>query len=1735
MAHDTKTVAYQKLLKKRETVLVAMKYHGEKANKVSPETSQHEILTRIVQLEHCYERFEKISDALLDSDKYNEQDLKVSNETITETYVLALAKFKDLVTDDNDISLNQTTRPHNQHMQDIKLPRITVPKFDGNYQYWTSFHDAFVSLVDSNSAYSSRNKMHFLKESLTGTALTLIARLPVSEANYKIAWKRLKDRFHNRRVIVNKHLQEFIGMEKLSNATAWGLRKLIDVTRETLQGLETIEISIELWDPIIVHILESKLDLNTMTEWERFLNGTTKIPEYSQLDNFLETQFRILDSAESTARVINQESDNKRLENRKPIKQSPSKTLVVKTQRCGVCNQNHWIYFCSIFDGWVIPERRKFIDRTNRCINCLQEHPNEPCRSKYRCKICKEKHNTKLHEDNTVTAHIGANDMISDNISESHESAIVNATIHTENVRSKLLATALVQVKDKFGISHTLRAFIDQGSESAFITERVAQLLCLPRKREHVPLLGMNDVPLGSASTSVNIEINSIHDKSFVITTRALISKSIISTRTTNDKTVYNLGYLKDIPLADPNFLSTSNVDILIGVDIYGLSLIDGIRKGEPHQPIAQNTRFGWLVFGALSPKKEFSIRINYVSLSQQLQRFWENEIVQPKQIMSEEHEKCKEFYDETTTRQSNGKYTVSLPFNMDKNDPDFLGETFDRALKRQLQLERRFKSNPQLRKPYNEFMREYLDLGHMSPCSNNLKTGCYLPHHAVIRTSSTTTKLRAVFDASAKSTNGHSLNDRCLAGPTIQPELFEIFLRWRTHKIALVADLEKMYRQIVVKSDDRQFQKILYRFTDNEPMQAYELNTVTYGTKPAPYMAIQTTFKLADDERKSYPLAAKRIKTDMYVDDLMSGADSVGEATSLQREFSNVFKAGNFLLRKWASNNEAVLKTISPENRAIQTPFELNVEDSIKTLGTLWSPKADKLHFKLDMTTLSSEKRMTKRKLLSDASKLFDPCGILGPLTIKAKILMQDIWKQGIDWDSHLTNEMQEQWDEYRAQLPLIEKISIDRWLSTTKTSHISLHGFCDSSEKAYCAAIYLVQKSGNETTSKIICAKTKVAPIQSESIPRLELCGAVILSELMERVANALNVHKNYIYLWTDSEIVLTWLMSHPSRWSTYVANRVSNIQNKYNNSYWRYVPTHYNPADIGSKGKLASQFINCSLWFCGPEWLIQLPSEWPSSKWTLPSNATLEEKKKVNTVCTLKSESEIIKKFSSLNKLFRITARLFRFIFNTKGKSKDSLKYERNYVTVQEIRRARLFWLKHVQSIWFYQEVLDVKSNKPVNNKSALKTLNPCLNENNLLIVYGRLQYANISNESKFPIILPQKSHLSQLIIDKAHKVTLHGTIHLTMASIRQEFWILNCRNAVKSHIHRCIVCYKQKPLPLTQLMAPLPRIKTTPQPAFSHCGIDFAGPIEIKCSEKRNAQCVKGYICVFVCMATKAIHLELCGGLDTPKFIAAVRRMISTRGICSDIYCDRGLNFQGAKNELPRLLVQANSQISKEIAGIFANDGITFHFIPPNAPSWGGQWESYVKLTKHHLRRVNISIKLTFEEMNTVLKQIEACINSRPLCAITSDINDFDLLTPGHFLIGRPLNLVPEPNLMNIKENLLDRWQKVQKGLQIFWSRWQIEYLHTLQPRKKWFKPKEDLDINDIVIVIDENTPPAKWMMGRVVEVHPGRDGFIRMVTLKTKNSTLQRPIVKLCRLPIERSSIVVADGGEFVPA
>lgn len=392
---------------------------------------------------------------------------------------------------------------------------------------------------------------------------------------------------------------------------------------------------------------------------------------------------------------------------------------------------------------------------------------------------------------------------------------------------------------------------------------------------------------------------------------------------------------------------------------------------------------------------------------------------------------------------------------------------------------------------------------------------------------------------------------------------------------------------------------------------------------------------------------------------------------------------------------------------------------------------------------------------------------------------------------------------------------------------------------------------------------------------------------------------------------------------------------------------------------------------------------------------------------------------------------------------------------------------------------------------------------------------MKYSQIPYEGKHQILLPDKHHVTQILVREMHESNLHVGQNGLVSIVRQQYWPVKLRSIVKQTTSRCYVCYRNKPQQTNQFMGDLPSYRVTPSPVFSKTGIDFAGPFVLK-ESGRKPKFYKAYVCVFVCMSVKAVHLELCTDLRSETFLGALQRFVSRRGLPSDLFSDNGTTFVGADHELANLRKLFEDQMhTARVTDFCSAKGITWHFIPPRSPHFGGIREAGVKSMKYLLKRVVGETRLTYEEMATFLAEAEAVLNSRPLCPLSDDPSDLEALTPSHFLIGRPGQAITEPSYSQQKINRLSRWQHVQSMREHFWNRWSTDYLHTLQTRQKWKDGVLDIKIGSLVLLRDENLSPQLWKMSRIVSLHPGKDGIVRVITVKTSSGEYRRAVAKVC--------------------
>ncbi|XP_045509323.1 uncharacterized protein LOC123704873 [Colias croceus] len=1274
-----------------------------------------------------------------------------------------------------------------------------------------------------------------------------------------------------------------------------------------------------------------------------------------------------------------------------------------------------------------------------------------------------------------------------------------------------LLATAIIKVQAADGSYLNMRALLDQGSQISIISENAAQLLKVPRQKCDGYISGIGNK---ANNCKGKITMNCMSNiNNFTFETDAFIMKKLVRNLPNHTIPKPDWPMLDQIKLADSEFYKSRPIDILLGADVYSEILMDGICRSNAMFPVAQQTQLGWILSG--NCKSEYQCNL---VLNSDIQQFWEMEDVPEPLYVSQEDQNCIDFYQNTTERRDDGCYVVKIPLK--ENFEEKLGESKSKCIAQYMQLENKLIKQSHLAREYKLFISEYKELGHMIPCMSDadLRPSCYLPHHCVLRAESSTTKLRVVFNASSKTLSGFSLNDLMYRGPNLQQDLQILILRWRLFKYGFTADIEKMFRNIWLHDEHQKLQKIIWRDHKSQPLQEFQLATVTYGTKSAPFLAMMTLKKLANDERSNYPnsIAPHVLENSFYMDDLLHGSHTVEEAKRLKLDLISLLKAGGFNLRKWRSN----LLDLSDDMDDIEkAEFDFKHLESTKMLGLRWDPNEDQFIFY--PIEFISNPIPTKRQFLSEISKIFDPLGWLAPVTIKLKILFQETWKSDLRWDQPVTPEIASEWNRIKDDIPHIKKFKIPRWIQTQDKDIIELHGFCDASTKAYACVVYCKIKRYNTTHVTLVAAKSKVVPLKKAlSIPRLELCGALLLSKLMKSIVECVPNFTVRVYGWVDSTAVLGWINGEPDKWKPFVANRVKMICETIPKNQWQYVNTTENPADCASRGSTALNLANSSYWWNGPKWLPQYNPKEHTENPTYTTNEDLKKNITCVNAATTRSDyiiKQLLSKYSSLRKIIRILAYIVKFIDKIIYKK----TYEYNYLTMKDLKRAREMIIRHVQDEYFFQEKSQLSNGLPLSKKSTILSLNPVLDSTGLLRVGGRLKNSNINPEMKYPIIIPPQSKLAELIIDESHELVFHGGPKLTAGFIRQKYWILRGNRAVKKRLRLCVKCKKVDPTLQHQLMGDLPPSRVIPSRPFYNTGIDFTGHVLVKANKGRGIKTSKGYIAVFIlCMVTKAVHLELVSDLTASAFIAALRRMSARRGVPRHIYSDQGTNFIGANNILQREYTQILEILSSnECTSIISEMNIDWHFNAPSWPSAGGLWEAAVKSLKHHLKRVIGEQKLAFEEYSTLLSQLEACLNSRPLCPLTEDPDNLDYLTPAHFLASGP-NLT----IFDTENDLRTRWHLTQKIYQDVWVKWKNEYLTQLSIRSKWKQPQTDLKLNDIVIIKDENLPPGKWALGRVVQLHPGSDGLVRVVTLKTKNGYMKRPIVKLSLLPTNTHTI-----------
>ena len=799
----------------------------------------------------------------------------------------------------------------------VKLPKLDVPTFNGDILNWRTFWEQFGVSVHNRTGLSDSEKLVYLQHALkSGSAKHTIEGLSRTGEHYAEAVECLCSRYDRPRLIHQTHVRMIIESPGLKDNSGKELRRFHDTMQQHLRALKAM--GNEPPGAFVTSLLELKLDTDTMFEWQKHTQDSATVPHYQKLLEFINLRAQASESLVAESGKKNSKSEGKppRKPNRTPVFSHPVNADVIPNNCVACKTDKHPLYACVKFKG-LGQEQKLSVLRENRlCMNCLgSDHFVKQCKSIHRCKKCQKPHHTLLHVESPTS-----------NTEPVSESTIPSHAAAGGLKAGTLVMTCQVVVTSPDGLSVEARALLDSASSASFISERLAQNLRLPRSTQNARITGIACLSHKSPVQSVaDFRISAVKPNS-----KAINVAAIVVPRVTCDIPRHPIdldlswNHLSDLNLADPGFGQPGRIDLLLGVDIFAQVVLHGRRIGPPGSPVAFQTEFGWVLAGETNSHVPELMTAHHVSVETGddiLRKFWEIEhhplsdyVLSPEEKMVMQHFKAKHF------RTKDGTFIVPLP---KKPGVKPLGESRSQAVRRFLSLERTLKSKNRFAE-VDAVIQEYFTLGHaeLVPDRDLRKSESetfYLPIHVVRKETSSTTKVRAVFDALALSQSGVSLNQTFLVGPTVHPPLVDVLLRFRVHRIALTTDVSKMYRAVQLVETDKDLHRFVWRSSSDHPLKDYRMTRVTFGVSASSFAVNMAVKQNAEDHASEFPLALKAVSESFYVDDGLTGADSVAEAITLQKELQKMFARGKFLLRKWNSNHPDVLKHVPVELRESQ------------------------------------------------------------------------------------------------------------------------------------------------------------------------------------------------------------------------------------------------------------------------------------------------------------------------------------------------------------------------------------------------------------------------------------------------------------------------------------------------------------------------------------------------------------------------------------------------------------------------------------------------------------------------------------------------------------------------------------------------------------------------------------------------------------------------------------------------
>ncbi|XP_055914411.1 uncharacterized protein LOC129947754 [Eupeodes corollae] len=1657
----------------------------------------------------------------------------------------------------------------------VKLKKLFPKRFSGDYKDWFPFWEQYRTLIHENSSLTTIDKFNYLETSLYGRAAETLAGLTPTEANYNSAIELLKEEYGDQEKIIDHTMQQLLSTPPVSSKTdSVGLRRLYTSVLTATRSLTSLGVPSLQYFVMLKGVLLRCIPNDLRVDFHRFYHsqsGNHQVENSDEnMDDLASTSASEITSTKSIGdkqvnclltflkrEVEALEKANEAKGNSARVQHQPGTSSRQVKTAVGLFTageHEHTCFFCKSKDHATtecnclpnLSKKKELLRTDGRCFRCCTKgHNSKTCKVKrITCSSCNGRHATsmcdplfiaRINEAKQGIGRIGGSAEPTSQLSK--QLSMPSSSQNTFNLYtaqtlgqscSVLLQTACAFAGN--GISNRelfIRFVMDGGSQMSFVKSSVARCINLSPTGSH----NLSIISFGSDKPKPNRLCNKVkiilrsqyNNRTFVV--EAIEVPEICVDALAAPPSQLLETSLHGLPLADSRTLGNipeEGISLLIGADYYWQFATDKYKR-ITDKLTAIETVFGWTIQGPL-PQTEVSktsITSLGICVCEEARKFWQLEVLGIALTSNENVDTDLSL----NVRRLDHRFEALLPWK----EMGLLDDNYPGALQRFKALVRKLCVNKKLLE-YDNAFNDMLSSGIAEPAPYPIEGErvYYMPHRPVYREDKETTKLRIVFDASAHASNQYSLNQHLEVGNNLLPDIITILLNFRIGKIALTADIEKAFLQIMLHPKDRDSHRFIWfsdklNNVDNLPdIKVFRMTRVTFGVTCSPGLLAVTIIKAIKEAEQTYPRTCALLLKSFYVDDLVCSVDEEIDAVKIQKEANIILKSASMNLCKWNSNNSSVRRKI---------PIDQDIHKLQKVLGLCWLVATDELAVNVDglLNLLESEKpKGTKRNVLKVMAKIFDPLGFLGPWIVRLKILFQSIWRKHLEWDELLPEDMMKIWMTCCHEVSDLRKIAFPRHVIVGKRN-VEIHIFADASQYAFGAVAYARTRDdiGNIFV-RFLCAKNRVAPLNNKNqneltIPKLELTAALVAARLLDYMQKNLRVEFNDAYLWTDSKISWFWITGSSKRWKPYIENRVREIRSICDVSKWRHCPGLENPADLVTRGINANALINSSLWMSGPDWLKENQSTWPQNDISITTLITsLHVTEEIEAHSALVELKNIITPpmnpidFSTWRHLLRTTAYFFRAynFFKTKKKFPT-------FLTADEIISAEKCWIKYVQRQHFKDELTLLFNKKCIPSSSDLATLNPFLDDTDeLLRVGGRLQFAGLSPEETHPYILPKSSHITKLIVRDTHEKLFHAGTNSVLSKLRSRFWILKVRQLVKNIIKNCFVCKLLQAKSASQPFAPLPRERILHTRPFEITGVDFAGPLYVI---DRTKQSRKVYIMLLTCAAVRAVHLEVVLDLTAESCLLALRRFIARRGVPRIIYSDNAKTFKKASTELShKLKLKSNP----DFQCFLTDQRITWKFIVERAPWWGGFWERLVRVVKSSLKAAVLKATLSIDQFTTLLTEVEFVVNSRPLTYCSDDSSDCAPLTPAHFLgvQGISGDSTPEQNFQPINQNTLrSEWAQRLQNISIFKRRWFREYLQQLRSLHHERQATSTyLAAGEVVLIEDPSLPRILWRLAIIQKTFPGRDGKVRACEVRLANgSVLRRPVQLL--YPLEISS------------